>query len=92
MTWEKIFEYCYNDDDHDQGPEEAIDLISKFLVYVPSNRIGALEALTHPFFDQLRDKCTKLPNGNQLPPLINLTNDEIEFIKAKDAQNKISQI
>ncbi|RWW21393.1 hypothetical protein GW17_00014459, partial [Ensete ventricosum] len=30
-----------------------------------------LEALIHPFFDELRDPSTRLPNGRYLPPLFN---------------------
>lgn len=30
-----------------------------------------LEACVHPFFDELRDPSTRLPNGRPLPPLFN---------------------
>lgn len=30
-----------------------------------------LDALTHPFFDELRDPNTRLPTGRFLPPLFN---------------------
>jgi len=30
-----------------------------------------LEALVHPFYDELRDPNTRLPNGRFLPPLFN---------------------
>lgn len=30
-----------------------------------------LEALIHPFFDELRDPNMRLPNGRPLPPLFN---------------------
>lgn len=30
-----------------------------------------LEACVHPFFDELRDPNTRLPNGRPLPPLFN---------------------
>lgn len=30
-----------------------------------------LEACIHPFFDELRDPSTRLPNGRPLPPLFN---------------------
>ena len=30
-----------------------------------------LEACIHPFFDELRDPNTRLPNGRPLPPLFN---------------------
>lgn len=73
--WEKVFS--------NKTPKLAIDLISKLLVYVPGNRIGALEACAHPFFDDLRDPNTKLPNGNDLPLLFNFTNDEIKIAEEK---------
>lgn len=48
---------------------DAIDLISKLLKYTPKERIGLWEAMNHPYFDELRDPQTKLPNGNPLPSL-----------------------
>lgn len=30
-----------------------------------------LDAITHPFFDELRDPNSRLPNGRPLPPLFN---------------------
>lgn len=46
-------------------PTTAIDLLSKFLVYNPKLRITAIQALAHPFFDELRDPHTRLPNGKK---------------------------
>lgn len=40
------------------------------LCYFTCN-IMQLEALVHPFFDELRDPNTRLPNGRFLPPLFN---------------------
>ena len=57
-------------------PADAIDLISKILVYNPDRRLKPLEALLHPFFDELRDKNTKLPNGNALPDLFDFCKEE----------------
>lgn len=37
--------------------------VSKLLQYSPVRRYSALQALTHPFFDELRDQSTTLPNG-----------------------------
>ena len=54
-------------------PLEAIDLVSRLLEYTPSARISPLEACAHPFFDELRDPHTRLPNGRELPPLFNYT-------------------
>ena len=37
-----------------------------------------MQALSHNFFDELRDKQTRLPNGNPLPDLFNFTKEEIQ--------------
>lgn len=37
--------------------------MSKLLQYSPTARLGALEALEHPFFDELRDPVARMPNG-----------------------------
>lgn len=46
-----------------KAPNEAIDLISALLEYTPSQRLSAIEAMCHPFFDELRDPETKLPDS-----------------------------
>jgi glycogen synthase kinase 3 beta len=58
--WAKVF--------RSRTPPEAIDLVSKLLSYTPTTRLTALEACTHPFFDELRDPNVILPNGKPLPP------------------------
>ncbi|XP_071717736.1 shaggy-related protein kinase epsilon-like isoform X2 [Rutidosis leptorrhynchoides] len=67
--WHKIFKK--------HMPSEAIDLVSRLLQYSPKLRCNALEACTHPFFDELRDPNTTLPDGKPLPPLFNFTQQEI---------------
>lgn len=66
--WTKVF--------RSRTPTDAIDLVVKLLVYNPERRLKPLEALTHPFFDDLREKTTKLPNGNNLPDLFNFQKEE----------------
>ena len=39
--------------------------VSKLLQYSPTTRLKALDALSHPFFDELRDPATRMPNGVQ---------------------------
>lgn len=51
-------------------PPDAIDLVSKLLRYTPTTRLTPLEACAHPFFDELRDPKTVLPNGQPLPPFL----------------------
>lgn len=41
--------------------------VSKLLQYSPLRRYTALQALTHPFFDELREGTTTLPNGAHRP-------------------------
>jgi glycogen synthase kinase 3 beta len=67
--WNKIF--------RTKTPDTAISLIAKLLVYDPKARLQPLDALTHPFFEELRDEKTRLPSGNKLPDLFNFDSNEI---------------
>lgn len=42
--------------------------VSKLLVYSPTLRSTALDAMRHTFFDELRDPACRLPNGAPCPP------------------------
>lgn len=46
-----------------RAPQEAINLISALLEYTPTSRLRAIEAMCHPFFDELRDPNTRLPDS-----------------------------
>ena len=47
---------------------QATDLISQLLKYNPKSRLSPMEALKHPFFDELRQNPDmKLPNNYTLP-------------------------
>ncbi|XP_022770759.1 shaggy-related protein kinase alpha-like isoform X1 [Durio zibethinus] len=77
--WHKIF--------HKRMPPEAVDLVSRLLQYSPNLRSSAvsiklIEALIHPFFDELRDPNTRLPNGRFLPPLFNFKPHELKGVPA----------
>ncbi|XP_073150278.1 shaggy-related protein kinase eta [Henckelia pumila] len=61
--WHKVFQK--------RMPPEAIDLASRLLQYSPNLRCNALDACSHPFFDELREPNTRLPNGRPLPTLFN---------------------
>jgi glycogen synthase kinase 3 beta len=54
-------------------------LVARLLEYTPSSRITPLEACAHTFFDELRDPNTRLPNGRELPPLFNYTEQELSI-------------
>ncbi|GBC45975.2 pkinase-domain-containing protein [Rhizophagus irregularis DAOM 181602=DAOM 197198] len=60
-------------------PPEAIDLISRLLEYTPANRLTAIQAMCHPFFDELRNPETRLPNGRELPKLFDFTAQELSI-------------
>jgi glycogen synthase kinase 3 beta len=58
----------------------AIDLISKLLEYTPTQRLSAIEAMVHPYFDELRDPHIRLPDSRHptlpnrdMPVLFNFT-------------------
>lgn len=46
-----------------KADSSAIDLISKLLEYTPTQRLSAIDAMVHPFFDELRDPSTRLPDS-----------------------------
>lgn len=79
--WVKVF--------RNKQPQLAIDLVSKFLRYDPKTRIDPLEALTHPFFDELRAEGVKLPNGKDLPDLFNFTEQEVKLMTQKGVAKKV---
>ncbi|THH33005.1 hypothetical protein EUX98_g1226 [Antrodiella citrinella] len=56
---------------------ESIDLVSKLLEYTPESRLSAVEAMCHPFFDELRVDGARMPNGKDFPPLFNFTREEL---------------
>ncbi|XP_064463824.1 glycogen synthase kinase-3 beta-like isoform X3 [Ornithodoros turicata] len=69
--WQKVFRA--------RTPPEAIDLVSRLLEYTPSARTTPLQACAHAFFDELREPGTRLPNGRDLPPLFNFTEQELSI-------------
>jgi glycogen synthase kinase 3 beta len=52
--------------------------VSRLLQYAPQKRFSPYEAMTHTFFDELRDPATVLPNGKPLPPLFNWLPGELD--------------
>ncbi|KAJ3295166.1 regulator of ime2 [Rhizoclosmatium sp. JEL0117] len=54
-------------------------LLSRLFEYIPSSRITAIEALSTPFFDELRLPDTCLPNGDKLPPLFDFSPLELSI-------------
>ncbi|XP_046431394.1 glycogen synthase kinase-3 beta isoform X3 [Neodiprion virginianus] len=60
-------------------PPEAMELVARLLEYTPSLRMTPLQACAHSFFNELREQCTRLPNGRELPPLFNFTEQELQI-------------
>jgi serine/threonine protein kinase len=67
--WRKVF--------RSKTPEDAMEFIGSTLAYSPERRIKPLDGCAHPFFDDLRNEQTRLPNGNPLPPLFDFTPHEL---------------
>jgi len=78
--------------------ESAIEIISELLVYSPEDRLSALEALQHEYFDDVKNlinkskknitkkgkKNKKIKKENVIPlDLLKWTEDEIEFATKK---------
>jgi len=68
--WSKVF--------NPQTPPEAIDFISKVLVYDPVKRLNPIEACAHPFFDKLRDPDFRLADGAPTPPIFDFSKQEFK--------------
>jgi glycogen synthase kinase 3 beta len=65
LPWEKVF--------RSRTPKEAIDFVARLLVYDPNQRPRPLASLLDPYFNELRDSTTRLPNGQPLPDLFEFT-------------------
>jgi len=49
-----------------------VDLISKLMLYPPRERLRPLEALSHPFFNEMREEKFTIPNV-KLPNFFDFT-------------------
>ena len=63
-----------------KASSDAIDLISLLLEYTPTQRLSAIDAMVHPFFDELRDPNCRFPDSRHqgvaprdLPPLFDFS-------------------
>eukprot|EP00397_Hematodinium_sp_SG-2012_P011272 GEMP01011408.1.p1 GENE.GEMP01011408.1~~GEMP01011408.1.p1 ORF type:complete len:379 (+),score=39.62 GEMP01011408.1:37-1173(+) len=71
MSWRCLF--------HKDTDPVALDLLSKLLVYNPGKRIGPMQLLMHPFFDELRAERMTTASGISLPDLFNFTPSELSM-------------
>jgi glycogen synthase kinase 3 beta len=54
---------AYNIQVFRKASHDSIDLISALLEYTPTQRLSAIDAMVQPFFDELRDPSTRLPDS-----------------------------
>lgn len=58
-------------------PTDAVELVTRLLEYTPSTRLSAVEAMCHPFFDELRTGDQTMASGKSMPPLFDFTREEL---------------
>jgi glycogen synthase kinase 3 beta len=68
--WKKVFK--------SEVDPLLLDLLSKVLTYSPQKRLHPLEALLHPYFDELRDRNFKV-GGKQVSNLFDFTPEELSL-------------
>ena len=64
-----------------KAPQEAAAFLEYLLVYSPGRRPTALQAMQHCFFDEIRRRDARLPNGMMVAELINLTESERKLLR-----------
>lgn len=74
-----------------KADNNALDLIARLLEYTPTERLAAVQAMVHPFFDELRTPDVKLPDSRHgtgqvrdLPPLFNFSRHGKNSLRAVD--------
>jgi len=67
--WSKVF--------RPRTPQDAIDLVAKFLKYAPDTRMKPLEGCTMAIFDELRDQNLRLAGNQPPPPLFDFKPQEL---------------
>ena len=60
IPWDKVFKPNTN--------PASIGFVSSLLIYNPKKRPNPLVALKNPYFDELRNFNTVLPNGAKIDP------------------------
>ncbi len=81
VSWSKVFM-------NKEVDNNFIDFIDKLLVYDPNLRPKPLKILLHPFFDELRDPNSKLPDGQNIPTELFMFSKE-EIKSDRETVNKL---
>jgi len=79
--WHKVF--------RQRTSAEAIDFISKLLVYDPKQRPSGLWCCTHQLFDELRDQMTRISNSKGLPDCLFVFSREEKALMDPDLEKKL---
>jgi glycogen synthase kinase 3 beta len=61
-------------------------LVAKLLEYTPGARLSAVEAMVHPFFDELRVEGARMPNGKEFPLLFDFTREGELYLQCRYAR------
>lgn len=72
-----------------RAPPGALDLLGKILRYDPTKRLDPFACMAHPYFDELRQEGTMLPNATPLPELFNFTRDELRLMHDRGLTDKL---
>lgn len=72
---------------------DAIELISALLEYTPTKRLSAIEAMVHPFFDELRAPDCRFPDSRhaaggtkEMPKLFDFSHHELSIAPEHNAR------
>merc|ERR1712032_151702 len=79
--WHKVF--------RSRTSPEAIDYISKLLVYDPKTRPAGLQCCTHALFDDLRDPNCRISNSKALPESLFVFSKEERALMDADLRTKL---
>eukprot|EP00416_Gambierdiscus_australes_P024230 CAMPEP_0171080108 /NCGR_PEP_ID=MMETSP0766_2-20121228/15666_1 /TAXON_ID=439317 /ORGANISM="Gambierdiscus australes, Strain CAWD 149" /LENGTH=368 /DNA_ID=CAMNT_0011537323 /DNA_START=60 /DNA_END=1166 /DNA_ORIENTATION=+ len=79
--WHKVF--------RTKTSPEAVDYISKLLVYDPKTRPAGLQCCTHSLFDELRDPNTRISNSKALPDSLFVFSKEEQALMDADLRRKL---
>ena len=76
-----------------KASQDAIDLISLLLEYTPTQRLSAIDAMVHPFFDELRDPACRFPDSRhaggqskEMPKLFDFSRHGMTYLGHGDDQ------
>merc|ERR1712217_900746 len=79
--WHKVF--------RSRTSPEAVDYVSKLLVYDPKIRPSGLECCTHALFDDIRDQNCRISNSKPLPEGLFVFSKEEQTLMDAELRTKL---